>query len=83
MNIRRTVTAVVIVERRRILKIPVDIFRYHFEGQQNLHMLNIGCGDGVVTKYIRDSYPLNITHSNHLFILIFLIIHSTLFTIVL
>ena len=50
---------VVIVERDRILKILVDIFRYHFEGQQNLHMLDIGCGDGVVTKFIRERYPHN------------------------
>ncbi|MFC1574240.1 class I SAM-dependent methyltransferase [Candidatus Latescibacterota bacterium] len=50
---------VVIVERHRMLKILIDIFSYHFEGQQNLNMLDLGCGDGIVTKYIREKYPHN------------------------
>ena len=50
---------VLIVERYRILKILGDICGYHFDKCQNLRMLDLGCGDGIVTKYIREKYPHN------------------------
>ena len=51
---------VLIVERYRILKILGDILGYHFDKCQKLRMLDLGCGDGIVTKYIRERYPNNI-----------------------
>ena len=50
---------VLIVERYRMLKILSDICGYHFDKCQNLMMLDLGCGDGIVTKYIREKYPHN------------------------
>lgn len=48
-----------IVERKRLLKILVDIFSYHFEKPENLRLLDLGCGDGIVTKEIYEKYPDN------------------------
>ncbi len=50
---------VVLVERNRTHKILMDLFRYHFESAKNLSILDLGCGDGILTKRIRDRYPDN------------------------
>jgi tRNA (cmo5U34)-methyltransferase len=50
---------VIIVERNRAIRILIDLFRYHFETPENLNMLDLGCGDGILTKHISDRYPNN------------------------
>jgi len=50
---------VILVERNRTIKILVDLFRYHFESHTNLSMFDMGCGDGILTKHVRDRYPDN------------------------
>jgi tRNA (cmo5U34)-methyltransferase len=53
---------VVLVERNRTHKILMDLFRYHFESPENLSILDLGCGDGILTKRIRERYPHNVFH---------------------
>ena len=50
---------IIIVERQHTIKLLLDIFRYHFDGQLGLHILDLGCGDGGITERIRDLYPDN------------------------
>jgi tRNA G46 methylase TrmB len=50
---------IVVVERKRLLKILIDIFRYHFGSKENLVLLDLGCGDGVLSKHIASNYPKN------------------------
>lgn len=50
----------IIIERNRTMKILLDIFRYHFEEKKNLNLLDIGCGDGILTKNVQEKYPENI-----------------------
>lgn len=53
---------VIILERNRTIKILIDLFRYHFDRTTNLSMLDLGCGDGVLTRHIRERYPDNSFH---------------------
>ena len=50
---------VIILERNRTTKLLLDIFRYQFSEKKNLQILDLGCGDGIVTEYIRERYPDN------------------------
>lgn len=50
---------VIIIERNRTHKVLMDLFRYHFESTRSLNILDLGCGDGIITKRIRDRYPDN------------------------
>ncbi|MBN1889987.1 MAG: class I SAM-dependent methyltransferase [Thermoflexales bacterium] len=50
---------VIIVERQRMIALLLDLFRYHFEPAQGLHVLDLGCGDGVITERVRELYPDN------------------------
>lgn len=52
----------VVVERKRLLKIFADIFRYHFDNKEDLVLLDLGCGDGVLSKHIASNYPKNEFH---------------------
>jgi len=54
---------VILIERRRCIKLLLDIFTYHFDGIQGLRILDLGCGDGILTKNIRKYYP---RHEYHL-----------------
>jgi hypothetical protein len=48
---------VIIVERRRTTKLLLDLFRYHFgDRQQGRHILDLGCGDGIITEQM-DTLP--------------------------
>ena len=48
-----------LIERKRCLKILLDLFRYHFNKPENLNILDLGCGDGCVTKMFYDFFPHN------------------------
>jgi len=48
-----------IVERQQMLKILVDIFSYHFDNPENLKLMDLGCGNGIVTEKIVERYPDN------------------------
>jgi tRNA (cmo5U34)-methyltransferase len=48
---------VIVVERERSIKLLVDIFSYHFKERSNLRVLDLGCGDGIITKSFCDKYP--------------------------
>ena len=50
---------VIIVEKNRCIEILMDMFRYNFSITNNLNMLDLGCGDGIITKMIADKYPDN------------------------
>lgn len=52
----------VVVERRRTIKILADLFRHHFGATQGLSLLDLGCGDGVLSRHINDRYPGNRFH---------------------
>jgi tRNA (cmo5U34)-methyltransferase len=48
---------VIVVERERSIKLLLDIFSCHFKGRNNLRGLDLGCGDGIITKSFHDKYP--------------------------
>ena len=52
----------VVVERRRTIKILADLFSHHFEAPQGLSLLDLGCGDGVLSRHINSRYPDNRFH---------------------
>jgi tRNA (cmo5U34)-methyltransferase len=41
------------------MKLLADIIRYHFDTPQDLHLLDLGGGDGVLTEYLAERYPNN------------------------
>ena len=49
----------VLVKRARTIRILADLFHYHFEGRKDLNLLDLGCGNGILTMYIRDNHPYN------------------------
>lgn len=50
---------VVVLERKQTIKLVVDIFGYHFAGRDTLRLLDLGCGDGVL------SVNINARHKGH------------------
>ena len=48
---------VIVVERQRCIKLLLDIFSYHFKDKRNALILDLGCGDGTITKSFCDKYP--------------------------
>ena len=56
------IAEVVLVERRRTIKILADLFAHHFGGRDGLDLFDLGCGDAIVTRYIRDRSPGNNFH---------------------
>lgn len=49
----------IIVERKRCITILLHIFSYHFTGKKELNILDIGCGDGVLSQIINEQFPGN------------------------
>lgn len=52
----------IIVERLRASKILSDLLRYHFKEVSNLKILDLGCGDGALTRNLSQLYPDNEFH---------------------
>lgn len=53
----------ILIDRRRSIKLLLDIFSYHFNQSRKLRLLDVGCGNGIITKNIRQYYP---QHEYHL-----------------
>lgn len=53
---------VILIERHRCIKLLLDIFSYHFDEGRKLRLLDIGCGDGIITKNIRKYHPRHEFH---------------------
>jgi trans-aconitate methyltransferase len=51
---------IVVIERRRLIKILVDLYRYRFDNKKGLMLLDIGYGDGILSRYIQSKSPENI-----------------------
>ena len=54
-----SVAEIIVPERSRTMKLLVDVFGYHFERKECLSLLDIGCGDGIVSDRIRERYAKN------------------------
>ncbi len=50
---------VIVVERNRAITLLCDLFFYHFPSPVNLNVLDLGCGDGIVTEHLYNKYPQN------------------------
>ena len=59
VNAYLDISEIVLVERRRSIKILVDLFTHHFRGRDKLNLLDLGCGDAIVTSYIQSRSPRN------------------------
>ncbi len=50
---------VIMLERQRCIKVLLEIVKFHFQDITGLHILDLGCGDGIISKYIYDKSPDN------------------------
>lgn len=50
---------VIMLERQRCIKILLEIVSFHFPNLTDLNILDLGCGDGIITKYIYNKSPKN------------------------
>jgi tRNA (cmo5U34)-methyltransferase len=53
---------VILPDRGRITELVLRLFGYHLNGRQGLSILDLGCGDGIVTERIHAEYPHNVYH---------------------
>src|ERR1700720_4203854 len=49
----------IVLERQRSIRILLEIVAFHFPSLSGLHILDLGCGEGIITKYIYDKAPNN------------------------
>src|SRR5437868_6452876 len=49
----------IVLERQRSIRILLEIAAFHFPTLCDLHILDLGCGDGIITKYVYDNSPNN------------------------
>ena len=49
----------IVLERQRSIRILLEIVAFHFPSLSGLHILDLGCGEGIITKYICDKSPNN------------------------
>ena len=49
----------IVLERQRSIRILLEIVAFHFPSLSGLHILDLGCGEGIITKYIYDKSPSN------------------------
>ena len=50
---------IILIERARQLKIFVDLFEFFFKKKEELNLLDFGCGDGILSRVIKDRFPKN------------------------
>lgn len=50
---------VIIIERKRTIQLILDLFGYHYEPPEGRIILDIGCGDGTITKHFIERFPNN------------------------
>lgn len=50
---------VIMLERQRTIRILLEIVAFHFPSLSGLNILDLGCGDGIITKYIYNKSPNN------------------------
>jgi len=50
---------VIILERLRLIQILLEIVEFHFPSLTGLNILDLGCGDGIITRHIYDTSPDN------------------------
>ncbi len=50
---------IIVPQRDRTIKLLIDIFGYHFDTKDWLSLLDIRCGDGIVSDRIRERYAKN------------------------
>jgi len=55
----RSSADIIILERQRTIKILLEIVAFHFQSMKGLSILDLGCGDGIITKRICEKYPEN------------------------
>lgn len=48
---------IIVVERERSIQLFLALFSCHFTGRNNLRLLDLGCGDGTITRRFIDVYP--------------------------
>ena len=53
---------VILVERQKQFHLLLELFNSYFAQKEGLRFLDIGCGDGVLTKLLCDLYPKNTFH---------------------
>src|ERR1700686_1769820 len=49
----------IVLERQRSIRILLEIAAFHFPSLSGLHILELGCGEGMITKLIHDQSPNN------------------------
>jgi trans-aconitate methyltransferase len=49
----------IVLERQRSIRILLEIVAFHFPSLSGLHILDLGCGEEIITKYIYDKSPSN------------------------
>lgn len=50
---------VIMLERQRSIRILLEVVAFHFPSPSGLNILDLGCGDGIITKYIYEKAPDN------------------------
>jgi tRNA (cmo5U34)-methyltransferase len=53
---------IILVEREKQLLIMLDVFNAYFDRKENLAFLDIGCGDGALTRLVHGLFPSNTFH---------------------
>lgn len=59
VNFYTTSANVIILERLRLIKVMLEIIEFHFPTMADLNILDLGCGDGIITKYLFEKSPNN------------------------
>ena len=59
VNFYTTSANFIVLERQRSIRILLEIVAFHFPTLSNLHILDLGCGEGIITKHIYDKSPNN------------------------